>query len=175
MTNQFDVVSLNVGGKKFTTYYDTLKQSTYFQQLMSDGQASGAIIIKNDDGQIDYFIDRDGRLFEDVLNYLRSLKVCAIDREHLEKLLVEASFFKLDEMASKVQKMLMLEDYEESNSATRFELVSNSKTTTSVNVGDSTIQTIGEEDGGTIIAGINYRTEGDREVSQFVKMIPRKN
>jgi hypothetical protein len=112
MTNHFDVVHLNVGGKKFTTYYDMLKHSIYFQKLMRLGEEHGAILMKSDDGQNEYFIDRDSKLFEGILNYMRTLKVCAIDREYLEKLLVEAGFFKLDEMVSKVQKMLMLKDYE---------------------------------------------------------------
>lgn len=34
MEENFNLINLTVGEKKFITYYDTLKQSTYFQELV---------------------------------------------------------------------------------------------------------------------------------------------
>jgi hypothetical protein len=59
-SKSFDVVTLNVGGLKFQTLRKTLLAApgTYFVRMLEEGSG-------------EYFIDRDGKNFGEVLNYLR--------------------------------------------------------------------------------------------------------
>nr|XP_033778595.1 BTB/POZ domain-containing protein KCTD7 [Geotrypetes seraphini] len=62
-----DVVTLNVGGKIFTTSLSTLRR---YEDTMLAAMFSGRHSIPTDaEGR--YFIDRDGTYFGDVLNFLR--------------------------------------------------------------------------------------------------------
>ncbi|GIL75612.1 hypothetical protein Vretimale_15136 [Volvox reticuliferus] len=61
-------VTLNVGGRKFTTSVNTLRNApnpSLFNAMFSGRHK----LTKDEDGC--YFIDRDGRHFHDILNYLR--------------------------------------------------------------------------------------------------------
>ncbi|XP_028654156.1 BTB/POZ domain-containing protein KCTD21-like [Erpetoichthys calabaricus] len=63
-----DPISLNVGGQVYTTTLGTL---TKFQDSMLGAMFKGELpLLKDDKGN--YFIDRDGKIFRHILNYLRS-------------------------------------------------------------------------------------------------------
>lgn len=63
-----ETVMLNVGGVKFTTSVSTLRSAP--APSLFSAMFSGRHTLKKDDGGC-IFIDRDGRHFADVLNFLR--------------------------------------------------------------------------------------------------------
>lgn len=99
------VVPLNVGGVLFTTSLDTLRSERFgggneFEVgSMLASMFSGRIPTRQDsEGR--FFIDRDGRLFHHILNYLRDGKfpvsLTSSERWELER---EASFYGLEALA----------------------------------------------------------------------------
>ncbi|CAO0799211.1 unnamed protein product [Mucor circinelloides] len=108
MDNNFKLVTLNVGGKLFTTYYDTLKRSSYFQELIQNKKGEQAIAIKSDAQEESFFIDRDGDIFEAIMHYLRSCDILEKTPERLKKLKSEAAFFKFDELVMKVDQAFII-------------------------------------------------------------------
>ncbi|KAL9558472.1 hypothetical protein MBANPS3_000890 [Mucor bainieri] len=105
MDKNYTLVTLNVGGKTFTTYYDTLKQSSYFQKLIETKKGEQAFIIKENDEEV-FFIDRDGQVFDEIMHYLRSFEIRVDAIEELEKLKIEAIFFAFTELVSKIEQAL---------------------------------------------------------------------
>lgn len=67
LTDDSQIVNLNVGGTLYTTYLSTLKR---FPESMLARMFSGKHTVSTDD-KGNYFIDRDGKLFRSILNYLR--------------------------------------------------------------------------------------------------------
>lgn len=88
------IIKLNVGGQLFTTFHKTLTQSKYFVNLLNEDSLSGKTM--TDKNEI--FIDRNGRLFSDVLFYLRTHSVFAKDIDMLRLLQEEAKFYQLNAM-----------------------------------------------------------------------------
>jgi len=88
-----DVIKLVVGGTKYWTSRSTL---TRYPSMLS-AMFSGRHEIKKDEKGF-VFIDRDGELFKYVLSYLRDgpLFVLPSDKETLERLEIEFSFFAID-------------------------------------------------------------------------------
>ncbi|KAG2211015.1 hypothetical protein INT46_010922 [Mucor plumbeus] len=105
MGNNFNLINLTVGGKKFITYYDTLKQSTYFQGLIQNNAGAQAAPIEGEEDK-HFFIDRDGDIFEDILHYLRSYEIRQRSQEQLKKLEHESTFYGFDELKAKVNQAL---------------------------------------------------------------------
>ncbi|KAF1797786.1 hypothetical protein V8B55DRAFT_1548854 [Mucor lusitanicus] len=105
MTKDFEVVKLDVGGKPASTYYDTLKTSTYFQELIKNKEGEQAIVIGTAD-EPTYFIDRDGHVFQKILHYLRSYSIRKKGQDDLKKLRVEATFFKFDALVKEIDRTL---------------------------------------------------------------------
>ncbi|KAG2193558.1 hypothetical protein INT47_010336 [Mucor saturninus] len=97
------VIKLNVGGITYHTTYGTLKMSPYFRQLLFNGTAG---LDKLENGEI--LIDRDGYLFNRILEYLRCSEVS--DNE-LEELRNEAEFYMLREMIECIDNMLVQRSY----------------------------------------------------------------
>ena len=101
-------VKLNVGGRFFQTTVETLTKSsdtrlTYFKTLFS-GQWQSEKDPKDDS----IFIDRDGDLFEYILQYLRTGKI-PIDINHdllRQDLITEAHFYKLDSLVNLLNRNL---------------------------------------------------------------------
>lgn len=99
------IVHLNVGGSNFTTSLATLQGQRFGMEADTGGcmltaMFSGRMPTRLDgDGR--FFIDRDGRHFHHILNYLRDGKfprsLTPADRLELER---EASFFGLEALAA---------------------------------------------------------------------------
>ena len=94
------VVALNVGGKLFTSSYDTF---TRVKDSLLAGMLCGRFPVSRDaHGNI--FIDRDPKLFRAVLNYLRDETLTPPkDKEKVEALLAEARYFQLPDMERMLQ------------------------------------------------------------------------
>ena len=92
---QNEIVNLNIGGHKFTTSLQTLQtDAKSMLGIMFSGRHA---ITKQDDGTI--FIDRDGRHFHIILNYLRgnilSIEQLPEERLVLSDLLSEVEYYQL--------------------------------------------------------------------------------
>lgn len=85
-------ISLNVGGQVYTTTMDTL---TRCRDSMLGAMFTGQIpVVRDDKGNI--FIDRDGKVFRYILNYLRSSSLdLPNDFSELALLRREADFFQI--------------------------------------------------------------------------------
>ncbi|CEP09451.1 hypothetical protein [Parasitella parasitica] len=109
-------VRLNVGGKRFIVDHDTIKKSTVLYEKYAKKRNVDILSDFDDDeddellGPLDIFIDRDGELFKGILEYWRSQNVPSDDPEYLNKLKLEASHFRVHDLVSKVDKILL--DYE---------------------------------------------------------------
>ncbi|TGZ47686.1 hypothetical protein CRM22_011033 [Opisthorchis felineus] len=97
LVSGYEIVHLNVGGRKFSTSRNTLLWSgdSFFSVLLGGRIPS----CKDEDGA--YFIDRDPDLFAVILNYLRTreLNVSGIDPITLRN---EAEFYGLDSLVKKL-------------------------------------------------------------------------
>lgn len=89
------IVSLNVGGKKFTTSRETLcKDATSMLSRMFSGRMSSR---RDEKGRV--FLDRDPKHFRLILNYLRDGSVCLPSCSmELHEIIQEAMFYQLDEL-----------------------------------------------------------------------------
>eukprot|EP00054_Salpingoeca_dolichothecata_P007703 m.44273 g.44273 ORF g.44273 m.44273 type:complete len:459 (-) comp17231_c0_seq4:39-1415(-) len=96
-------VKLNVGGHLFVATLSTLtrQQNNMLSSMFSGRQA----VVQDEDGFIN--IDRDGRFFSLILNYLRDGTVALPDKE-CDKLalLAEAKFYLLDGLVDEIQDSL---------------------------------------------------------------------
>jgi hypothetical protein len=98
-----EIVMLNVGGHKYYTTRTTLLGSVFLASAHSIGNRSGTFFHGLLNGSIPslkdskgfYFIDRDGRSFEVILNYLRtgSLHFVASNKEQVQ---TELLFYMID-------------------------------------------------------------------------------
>lgn len=90
---RMNVVDLNVGGHKFQTSLQTLRNvpNSALANLFSGRFAF------DKDKEGNYFIDRDGTHFRHILNYLRDLKLnSALDAKESQDLLAEAIFYQIE-------------------------------------------------------------------------------
>jgi len=100
------VISLNVGGKIFVTTTTTLLKDT---KSMLYAMFSGRYPTKKDSNG-GHFIDRDGKTFRYVLNFLRDGSIDLPDKPHtLNQILREARFYQVEGLVrvvlSKIQKL----------------------------------------------------------------------
>ena len=101
-------ISLCVGGTSFITSYHTLKPALYLKRLIDGPEKDVTCINENE-----IFIDRSGRLFEYVLQYLRAYDFQDCDTGTLRELLVEAEYFEIQSMISKVMEKLDAQNQKE--------------------------------------------------------------
>eukprot|EP00027_Filamoeba_sp_ATCC50430_P003440 CAMPEP_0168541976 /NCGR_PEP_ID=MMETSP0413-20121227/1102_1 /TAXON_ID=136452 /ORGANISM="Filamoeba nolandi, Strain NC-AS-23-1" /LENGTH=244 /DNA_ID=CAMNT_0008571823 /DNA_START=82 /DNA_END=813 /DNA_ORIENTATION=- len=89
--NKEEIVRLNIGGSRFYTTHDTLTRcsgdESFFAKLLSGKFA----ITKDEKGFI--FVDRDGKLFEPILSYLRTGNWVVPKDVDAKQLLQEADFY----------------------------------------------------------------------------------
>eukprot|EP00484_Ammonia_sp_Unknown_P022920 CAMPEP_0197035656 /NCGR_PEP_ID=MMETSP1384-20130603/13390_1 /TAXON_ID=29189 /ORGANISM="Ammonia sp." /LENGTH=340 /DNA_ID=CAMNT_0042465743 /DNA_START=43 /DNA_END=1062 /DNA_ORIENTATION=+ len=91
-----EIVTLNVGGIKYTTTIQTL---TGFDGYLGARFSSKYAIMPSQDGT--YFIDRDGELFKYVLEYLRTGRVflpSTWDHQDLCRFLIEAEYYSIESL-----------------------------------------------------------------------------
>ena len=87
------IVYLNVGGVVHATTRGVLQESnTYLTGLLAQHPTSHEI-----------FVDRDPAHFRYVLNWIRGSRVLPSDAHDLAELEVEADFYAMDDMTSKVR------------------------------------------------------------------------
>jgi hypothetical protein len=89
-------VYLDVGGQSFTTTIKTLTQqinSIFFKTLITEKWNVNTNSIDNP-----IFIDRDGRLFDYILKYLRTGELIVEDKTIRKELLIEAKYYKLQNL-----------------------------------------------------------------------------
>ncbi|KAK0403494.1 hypothetical protein QR680_016951 [Steinernema hermaphroditum] len=110
-----DVIELNVGGRHFTTQYQTLLSATsrYFVNMFTLDQRSGRVVINKDyiteDRAGKIFVNRDGDLFKYILQFMRDGKRCVLptDTVTLRQLHREAEFFGIDTLQNLISERLL--------------------------------------------------------------------
>lgn len=91
-------VHIDVGGCIYTSSLETL---TRFADSRLTKMFNGSLPIVLDALKQHYFIDRDGKSFRHVLNFMRTGRlVLPADFNDFETLIAEARFYELDEMVS---------------------------------------------------------------------------
>ncbi|KAK3579936.1 hypothetical protein CHS0354_020829 [Potamilus streckersoni] len=94
-------VHIDVGGVIYTSSLDTL---TKFPHSRLARMFNGSIPIVLDSLKQHYFIDRDGKLFRYILNYLRSSRLLVPDNfDELEQLYDEARYYELQPMLNEIE------------------------------------------------------------------------
>lgn len=87
-----EIVRLNVGGHLYTTTKSTLNK---YQSLALIS------ILKNCDREGNVVVDRDGRMFEYILGFLRTDKLCLPDDfSDFDSLTTEVDFFDIPQLTS---------------------------------------------------------------------------
>jgi len=105
--NKGDVVTLNVGGKTFVTTWDTLTKQ---QESMLSAMFAGQMPVKLDhNGSV--FIDRDGKHFKKILNYMRNNSFHPpLDKSKCYEMYKEAEFYQLKGMLETLKVAITDED-----------------------------------------------------------------
>ncbi|XP_043725873.1 FH protein interacting protein FIP2-like [Telopea speciosissima] len=94
MSSGFDsFVRLNIGGKKFCTTVDTLTQREPDSMLAA--MFSGRHTVSQDPEKGFVFVDRDGKHFRHILNWLRDGVVPTLEDSEYPELLREAEYYQL--------------------------------------------------------------------------------
>jgi hypothetical protein len=91
------IIRLNVGGVKYSTTMTTLTKYGGFPSLLMKRESDeGAMdILRDSKGRI--FIDRDGKIFKYILEFLRSDTV-DVPEDLIGKLLIEADYYQIKEL-----------------------------------------------------------------------------
>lgn len=102
--NESEQVQLNVGGYQFTTTVTTLRNAP--SPSLFNAMFSGRHALKPDKNG-HYFIDRDGRHFHDILNFLRDgtfiYPMEGADYKYLMELKSEAEYYGLCGLVEKIE------------------------------------------------------------------------
>ncbi|GFY98031.1 potassium channel tetramerization domain-containing protein [Actinidia rufa] len=87
------LVRLNIGGKKFCTTVDTLTQREPDSMLAAMFSGRHTLCLDSEKGYV--FIDRDGKHFRHILNWLRDGVVPTLKDTQYSELLREAEYYQL--------------------------------------------------------------------------------
>ncbi|MED6186590.1 FH protein interacting protein fip2 [Stylosanthes scabra] len=87
------VVRLNIGGKKFCTTTDTLTQREPDSMLAAMFSGRHTLSLDSDKGYV--FVDRDGKHFRHILNWLRDGVVATLEDSEYTELLREVEYYQL--------------------------------------------------------------------------------
>jgi len=103
ITKPMNIIKLNIGGSKFLTSKKTLSMATgSLFNLMVNGQYT---IEKDEEGFI--FIDRSGKYFDYILNYLRDGTVNLPKKEEdLRHLIAEVEFYCMNDLKQLIEEKL---------------------------------------------------------------------
>ena len=100
MADNSNIITLNVGGTKYTTSINTLTK--YPASMLGIMFAGNLPSTKDVDGA--YFIDADGDMFIYVLNFLRRNQLSLPSEfQEYDRLLVEAEFFQIQPLIDHIQ------------------------------------------------------------------------
>nr|CDS26887.1 hypothetical protein HmN_000150700 [Hymenolepis microstoma] len=99
-----DVVDLNVGGCFYSAQLSTLNSISGSRLADWFSKSPTEKLPQDKNGRI--FIDRNGELFSSILDYLRNSKSVVLPRTSvaLERLRIEAEFYKLSNLVSDIQE-----------------------------------------------------------------------
>lgn len=117
------LVRLNIGGKKFCTTIDTLTQREPDSMLAA--MFSGRHAVCADSGKGYVFVDRDGKHFRHILNWLRDGVVSTLSESEYSELLREAEYFQLLGLMDEIMNVLnkRKEDEELNTELTRTDII----------------------------------------------------
>uniref|UniRef100_A0A8D9ANB5 BTB/POZ domain-containing protein KCTD9 n=1 Tax=Cacopsylla melanoneura TaxID=428564 RepID=A0A8D9ANB5_9HEMI len=106
-----DWITLNVGGKKFTTSRGTLVRSetnSMLAKMFAEGSEGGYFMNPGDvDSSGAYLIDRSPTYFEPILNYLRNGQLVVDPNINPEGVLEEARFFGIESLVPQLMEIIM--------------------------------------------------------------------
>ncbi|GAV82777.1 Pentapeptide domain-containing protein/K_tetra domain-containing protein/Pentapeptide_4 domain-containing protein [Cephalotus follicularis] len=91
--NSPSLIRLNIGGKKFCTTIDTLTQREPDSMLAAMFSGRHTLCQDSDNGYV--FLDRDGKHFRHILNWLRDGVVPTLTDSEYSELLREAEYYQL--------------------------------------------------------------------------------
>lgn len=104
-----DWVTLNVGGKYFTTSRSTLiakEPLSMLARMFAEGENGYLMTPSNVDHKGAYLIDRSPTYFEPILNYLRNGRLIFDTNVNPEGVLEEARFFGLESLVPQLEAMI---------------------------------------------------------------------
>ncbi|CAH1404340.1 unnamed protein product [Nezara viridula] len=102
-------VTLNVGGKYFTTSRSTLvtkEPNSMLARMFAEGDNGYLMTPSNVDSQGAYLIDRSPSYFEPILNYLRNGQLIFDSNVNLEGILEEARFFGVESVIPQLENLI---------------------------------------------------------------------
>lgn len=91
------MIGLNVGGQLYATTWSTLNRfhSEALQKMLGNPKEDGR-----------FFLDRDGKMFQYILGYLRNEKLCLpSDFSEFDSLTTEVNFFKIPSLSQCLEKI----------------------------------------------------------------------
>lgn len=97
-------VHLSIGGKKYTTTIDTLTQREPDSMLAAMFSGRHSVSHDQDTGVV--FLDRDGKHFRHILNWLRDGAICTLTVPEYEQLLKEAEYYQIVGLVDHINKVL---------------------------------------------------------------------
>ncbi|KAL3644127.1 FH protein interacting protein fip2 [Castilleja foliolosa] len=117
------IVRLNIGGKKFCTTVDTLSQREPGSMLAAMFSGRHTICQDSDKGYV--FVDRDGKHFRHILNWLRDGVIPTLKDSEYSELLREAEYFQLIGLMEEIKAYLikMKEEEEMGTELTRIDII----------------------------------------------------
>ncbi|KAK4346136.1 hypothetical protein RND71_036312 [Anisodus tanguticus] len=117
------VVRLNIGGKKFCTTLDTLMQREPDSMLAAMFSGCHTICQESEKGYI--FVDRDGKHFRHILNWLRDGVIPPLKDSEYAQLLREAEYYQLLGLVDVIKAALSKrkEDEELGTELTRIDII----------------------------------------------------
>ncbi|XP_009598264.1 FH protein interacting protein FIP2 isoform X1 [Nicotiana tabacum] len=117
------MVRLNIGGKKFCTTLDTLTQREPDSMLAAMFSGRHTICQESEKGYI--FVDRDGKNFRHILNWLRDGVIPPLKDSEYAQLLREAEYYQLLGLVDEVKAVLSKrkEDEELGTELTRIDII----------------------------------------------------
>ncbi|PWA44977.1 BTB/POZ fold [Artemisia annua] len=98
------IVRLNIGGKKFCTTVDTLTQREPHSMLAAMFSGRHTVCKDSDKGYV--FLDRDGKHFRHILNWLRDGVVPNLSDVECSELVREAEYYQLLGLVDGVTEVL---------------------------------------------------------------------
>jgi len=103
--NPDDIITFNIGGQIYSTKRSTITENVDSKSLLS-------LIIKNQtkyqlNKNGEYFLDRDGKYFNYILNYFREKKLFLPENFHeLKQFLSEVKFYQIDRLINEIENYL---------------------------------------------------------------------